>query len=579
MISRNIYRLAAVAYMLCAAAVATAQNLDPTVVVIRDYEGKLMEVHKPRIEMAIPDSVLRFDLEFDYSVSDSPYKGAYDFTPYMLDMKPSPSYRPNGKLYLNAGAGYQLHPELDLVWTPAFRKDAFRMNVYARHRSYIGNWWNIGESRNDDGIMVFGKDGAKWKGNDLFTKAGVNGQYDWKGAALSFDAGYYGLHQRDSSAAGRSFNALDVRMGLASKERYPKPLGYSFDIAYRYAGDASGDDFALSENLLALNADIRSAIRKRHILRLGLDYQMAGYRGYFNTDASFISFSPRYEMRFRKWDVDLGLTVAWKLPRTPEAGMYQYNIQNIYPDVRIGFKGIRSLYMYLEVGGGARMDTYSSLIASDRRVNMMYGRGLTGLLDMTDEIASAVLGVEGRITSRFSYGLKGGYAEYKNAPLQAIVSQDVADGSVWLPALAYGAYGKAFVRLNWNLNAERIDFDGVLEYASCKGRRQEVTSFLPAAFTGDLSFRYNWKKRIYAGLNCDFSTGRKADLHTYTMEGTSAQVLIPGYADLGVELECRMNHRISLWAKGGNLLNMTIQRSLFYAEAGPYFTLGFCLNL
>ena len=47
--------------------------------------------------------------------------------------------------------------------------------------------------------LVGFEDGAKWKGNDLFTKAGVNGQYDWKGAALSFDAGYYGLHQRDNA--------------------------------------------------------------------------------------------------------------------------------------------------------------------------------------------------------------------------------------------------------------------------------------------------------------------------------------------------------------------------------------------
>jgi hypothetical protein len=86
-------------------ALASAQNLDPTVVVSRDYEGKLMEVHKPRIEMAVPDSVLRFDLDFDYSVSDSPYKGAYDFTPYVLDMRPAASVRETNNLYLNAGAG------------------------------------------------------------------------------------------------------------------------------------------------------------------------------------------------------------------------------------------------------------------------------------------------------------------------------------------------------------------------------------------------------------------------------------------------------------------------------------------
>ena len=51
-------------------AAATAQNLDPTVEVSRAYEGNLVEVHKPVMEMAVPDTVQRFRLDFDYSVFD-----------------------------------------------------------------------------------------------------------------------------------------------------------------------------------------------------------------------------------------------------------------------------------------------------------------------------------------------------------------------------------------------------------------------------------------------------------------------------------------------------------------------------
>ena len=65
-----------------------AQNLDPTVVVNRAYEGKLLEVHKPQIEMAVPDSVQQFNLDFDYDVFENPYKGSYDFKPYQLLLKP-----------------------------------------------------------------------------------------------------------------------------------------------------------------------------------------------------------------------------------------------------------------------------------------------------------------------------------------------------------------------------------------------------------------------------------------------------------------------------------------------------------
>ena len=43
---------------LLAYAAASAQNLNPTVQVTNDYEGKLMEVEKRNVQMAVPDSLL-----------------------------------------------------------------------------------------------------------------------------------------------------------------------------------------------------------------------------------------------------------------------------------------------------------------------------------------------------------------------------------------------------------------------------------------------------------------------------------------------------------------------------------------
>ena len=84
---------------------ASAQNLDPTVEVNRAYEGKLMEVHKPELQMAVPDSIRTFDLDFDYSVFENPYKGSYDFTPYQLMMRPLSADRDFKSFWLKAGAG------------------------------------------------------------------------------------------------------------------------------------------------------------------------------------------------------------------------------------------------------------------------------------------------------------------------------------------------------------------------------------------------------------------------------------------------------------------------------------------
>ena len=52
--NRNIlFRLIPLAVSAALPFAAAAQNLDPTVVVDRNYEGKLMEVHKPSLKMQI----------------------------------------------------------------------------------------------------------------------------------------------------------------------------------------------------------------------------------------------------------------------------------------------------------------------------------------------------------------------------------------------------------------------------------------------------------------------------------------------------------------------------------------------
>ena len=103
---------------------------------------------------------------------------------------------------------------------------------------------------------------------------------------------------------------------------------------------------------------------------------------------------------------------------------------------------------------------------------------------------------------------------------------------------------------------------------------------MPAALTGDVSFEYNWSKRIFAGIDCDFSTGRHGGVWIKIPGGPGVEkAVIPGYVDLGVNFEYAISRSLSVWARGGNLLNMTIQRNPLYAEKGLSATVGICLNL
>ena len=563
-------------------AAASAQNLDPTVVVSRNYEGKLMEVHKPKLDMAVPDSVLRFDLDFDYSVSDSPYKGSYDFTPYVLDMKPSPAVREAGKLYLNAGAGYQLHPELDLVWSPDLKSKYFRVNAFARHRSYVGQYWDIEPSQSQGGL-VFGRSssGAEWKGFDLSNKAGVDGRFDWEKGTIGLYAAYDGLIQKEERQQGmsRSFNAVDASLTLKSKDRGDARLGYLVDIDYRYGIDAltSPSDARLNESLMGADASIYTRLALFSRIRLDLAYDMAGYGGFYDASVSSVSLSPHYQWLKGSWDIDLGVKLAKVFRAKGMTDMYQNKIQAIYPDVKVRFKCIRSMCLFVEAGGGPSPETYSSLLRYDRHMNMFYGNGLSPLLDITDQSVYALAGVDGRITTRFTYAFKGGYSRYALAPMSSVSYDNVYQRNI--PGISYVPYSKAFAAFECRLDAEYIDFDASAEYSHHLGEYQ-VGVLLPASFTANASFRYNWMRRIYAGVSCEAATARKGKV-TYLYDGEVMDMpdSVPGYVDLGVDLEYVLSRRMSVWAKGRNLMGMTIQRSIFYAEKGPYFTLGFSLNI
>ena len=575
----NRILLASALFFMCAA--ASAQNLDPTVVVSRDYEGKLMEVHKPKLDMAVPDSVLRFDLDFDYSVSDSPYKGAYDFTPYVLDMKPSPAVREVGRFYLNAGAGYQLHPEMDLVWSPDLKSKSFRMNVFARHRSFAGQYWDI-DSKGGAPGLVFDRGASEyiWKGFDMSNKAGLDGRLDWEKGVLGFEVAYDGLMQREKRMQGvsRNFNAVDASMVVRSKDKRDARFGYLADIDYRYGKDVltSPSEARLSESLFGVDASLFARLAEFSRIRLGIGYDMAGYDGFFNTAASIVSAAPHYTRIKGSWDIDLGVKLAKVFRAKEMSGMYQNRIQSIYPDVKIAFRGIPSMSLYVKAGGGPSLETYSSLLKYDRHLNMFYGNGWP-LLDVTDQSVYAMAGIEGRITTRFSYAFKGGYSRYALAPMSS-ASYDT-EYLRYIPGIYYATYSKMFAAVECRLATERIDFDASAEYAHHLGE-YEVGVLLPASFTGNASFRYNWMKRIYAGVCCEASTARRGTLTYLYGEGLLDRPdSFPGYVDLGVDLEYVLSRRVSVWAKGRNLMGMTIQRSIFYAEKGPYFTLGFCLNI
>ncbi len=388
------------------------QSLDPTVEVSRTYEGKLMEVHKPQLKMAVPDSVYRFDLEFDYSVTDKPYKGAYEFTPYTVEMKPSPTLRRSNSFYLKAGAGYQLHPELDLIWSPGFN-GPFRMNLYASHRSFIGNYWRIYAIPEDGGaVSSIDRADAMESGYELLNKAGIDGRYDWEKGRFRFDIGYYGVEQDGLSEVMRVYNSLYAKAGIASKKL--DGFIYRADVSYRFGKDRiwGPTDMPVSYDAeqgtaeFGFDSEFGYVLANGGVVSMDVCFEkddMSGHRGYHGYDTDIV---PHYVADKGRWRFDLGLRISAALSTSRFTDQYGVEGQIVYPDVRIEFMAIAdAMKLYLDFGGDSWINSYSDILSLNRFANSYYSRDIWELMDVSEEKIYAAAGAEGRIGSKFSYNL------------------------------------------------------------------------------------------------------------------------------------------------------------------------------
>ena len=547
---RNI--IFAAAALAALAVEAGAQNLDPTVEVSRAYEGKLMEVHKPVLDMAVPDTIHRFDLDFDYAVSESPYRGSYEFNPYMMSMKPTSSRRKPGTFYLNAGAGYTLHPVVDAVWSPSIGKENMSLDVYAFNRSYVGDYYSANGA-------------GDWFGYDFLSKAGTSYRLGWSGGTFRAGAGYYGVALKDCFKS-RMYDAVDVDLSVASVASSSSRFLYALNLKYRFAEDklkdhASGD--YLSEHNFRFDALLGPTIGKHKILvDLGVEYDM--YSGDVDAGIGEVAVVPRYVYEKGGLKMDLGLRFSLLMLKNSAETIWGSSGQLFYPDVRVSYAlAPTALKDYAVVGGGNRINTYASMIDRDHHFSIGYDCGISPLLDVTLERVSAVIGLEGRIGAAFSYDFRAGYANYAGAPMAAVVDVD----GVLMPAVGYSAFQKWFAALEWNLDMERVRFDGSALYTDTWDYDRQVF-IAPAALSGDASFVYNWKERIFAGVDCEWALGR-----------SSAVYSVPWYADLGVYAEYEAARRMSFWLRAGNLLDMNIQRDLLFAEKGLSFTAGIKLKI
>lgn len=566
----------------------SGQNLDPTVNVSGTYHAKQVEVHKPTFKMQVPDSLEQFELKFDYSIFDAPYMGAYEFKPYLLNIKPSSSYDSSKSFYLNLGAGYSLYPELDVVYSPKLGRK-FRLSVYGHHNSYFGGYRGVGLFENDGNNIVDISNQRGYKGYNSSSRAGVNGSYDWKSGVIYLDLSYLGVAAKDSSMV-RSMDGANLSLGLMSREKKKDHIFYHAHFDYSYLEDkiklANTPKKYLGEHKIAASADLGYSFKYSQKVLLDIDFDLYKYSSLFDNLLGNIAFTPKYEYKKNRWNLELGLEFAMFI-KDNALILDDLRGQIIYPDIRANYAVIKDhLNLFVNAVGGNRVNSYSSFVNKNNHFTSLYSMPSAMLLDNSVERINICAGINGNIATKFKYMLKGGYANLANAPIDALNSgktlpliPSMQNGEL-APLMSYASYQMTYASLALKWDSQDLNVSSDFIYRNTNLLNYEkVVGFAPSKFAANLSATYNWNKRIYVGMDCDFMSSREGRIYADSVIDAFPIYELPYFVDLDLRAEYKFNNSLSFWLRGSNLLNMPIIYNPAVVENGINFTLGVCYNL
>lgn len=569
---------------------AAAQTFNPTVVVTNDYEGKTIEAHKKDLPMSVPDSLNRFDLTFDYSVFDQPYKGAYEFEPYAMDIRPQAAPKANKILYINAGAGYTLHPELDIVFSPRLKKN-FQFSVYDKLRGFWGPYFGSAFNKNLDTGAYNLVRGESFSGHDFRNQAGLDLLYDNSRTSMFLKADFRTITNSDNIES-RLYNAADVYAGISSTTT--SQWDYNAGVGFTYGWDQihNGDEWRL---LSEIDASLTGAAHyelfnsMRVGAEIGFNYVSTADNNsnILNCGAAEIYAIPQFIWEYSRSYLKLGLKMAYlfsfdhpnKADDKEAFRNFKHPSGYLFPDVEFSYQLVeRKLDAFVKVTGGNNLGAYGQLVESNRFFKPTYFLLFGPIMDNSVEKFNSSAGFRLGLPN-FQADLIGGFATYENGRIESFYVDNVIENSRVFNGFGYLNYSQKYVQADLKWNSARINIDLSGKLRGTKPMTQEAYSgILPSKWSAVGSITYNANHRLFFGASAEYSSEREGYFLSGIHADTFNKVIIPSYIDLGFNARFDFSDSFSLWARVNNLLNNNVQRILGHAYDGVFVTGGICFN-
>ncbi len=530
-------------------ALSAQQKIDPTLEVTREFDGKMMNIHKSPLETNVADSLRDFALDFNYTIFDKPYKDLYEFTPIASARIYNQTESEWPVLLLKGGVSFPFTPEAALYFQPELKKSNF-LSIDAE---YTGFWGDLPVAELDRGGTEIVK-GEKAPADYSRFEAGAGYAKYWKNDILRIAIGYAGGNGSYYNSHSHSYDMLEASAKIHSISKAARKINYSINLDYRHTSDKGDMDImSLKENFFAARVEIGPNFGRYNKFTIVLNSENAFYSGIQDYRYGIFEIMPQYRFEKGRFMLLAGVKLSGKYKSKEKTGIDDFH-NPVFINAKASVELVREkMWLYGEIGGGNRINSYFSMLGTNMRISRQADLTAT-TLPFTFQA-----GFKGNIRSRLSYDIFANYSCVDGLP------QFINSGSDNALSLIYSETDILSLGIETGYASKRLNGHAKFTYSFFNDNADRPGNhygYAPAEL--DLALEYNFRERIRIGTSINF----RSETNLYDTRFSDPECSSPSYINLGVNVTYRFNRNFSLYAKGENLLDQTIMHSPVYIEKG-----------
>ncbi|MCB0395852.1 MAG: hypothetical protein KDD36_04335 [Flavobacteriales bacterium] len=436
--------------------------------------------------------------------------------------------------YARGGIGNYATPYAE-IYLNSLRSRKGALGAHLKHLSSATTLKDAGYSGwSENGVTLYGKKFSR--------KASWESSLDMQSKAVH----YYGFNASDSlipyydipiekEDLRQRFLGLQFDLGVQNQQVDTGKMRLHSHVSVRRYMDLIG----VAENRIKFNAGMARAFNTE-FLNIDLNTYYYGQALYVDTaSAVILNLNPRISTRKERLFFTIGAQLFLESDSTRE--------KNFYPDMQLGYHLVRNVVTaYMKGYGDVRRNDLAQLagenpwIATDNldfRLMNKRELGVTG-------------GLRGSLSRNTTYTVSYTLFNVKNVAL-FVNDPTMVLRNKFLPVYDDMTSGRAHGGFTWDdQNRFRLSLNG--EYNTYQMDSVSEAWHLPQLKAGG-TFRYNFRNKLLTTLNAHY-VGQRKYLAGYDDAGKEVSGNLPGYLDMGLELEYRYSKILSAWIKSYNLL-------------------------